>query len=190
MTDNTQNASQCDSEVELTSPGVMTLTSQLGLAPIPHTFFYFLHRKELLWDVEIISGHISWLFPLLGEVIYHVIYYNFNTFKYSVLILSYFFFYFTFVWTEIHAAQRQVSQKRVLSCSSNRSFFVLLMPIFWFLIIQIKKMYFKLCGTVTKITLCVKSSGTQRETLRAQNTNRFSCNSFYYAFRLGWWTDL
>lgn len=37
MTDNTQNTKQCDGEVELTSPGIMTLTSQLGL--IPRTFF-------------------------------------------------------------------------------------------------------------------------------------------------------
>lgn len=46
MTDNTQNTKQCDREVDLTSPGIMTLTSQLGLAPIPHTFFYFHHRRE------------------------------------------------------------------------------------------------------------------------------------------------
>lgn len=41
MTDNTPNTKQCDREVELTSPGFTTLTSQLGLAPIPHTFLSF-----------------------------------------------------------------------------------------------------------------------------------------------------
>lgn len=89
MTDNTPNTKQCDREVELTSPGFTTLTSQLGLAPIPHTFlslslffspffFYFIfissssgensvHRAAgpqtsftaELWDVEISFGLVS-----------------------------------------------------------------------------------------------------------------------------------
>lgn len=45
MTDNTENTKQCDREVDLTSPGIMTLTSQLGLAPIPHTFFFYFHHR-------------------------------------------------------------------------------------------------------------------------------------------------
>lgn len=46
MKDNTQNTKQCDSEVDLTSPGIMTLTSQLGLAPIPHTLFLKFPQQE------------------------------------------------------------------------------------------------------------------------------------------------
>ena len=42
MTDNTQNTKQCNREVDLTSLGIMTLPSQLGMAPIPHTFFFFI----------------------------------------------------------------------------------------------------------------------------------------------------
>lgn len=41
MTDNTRNTQQCDREVDLTSPGIMTLPSQLGLAPIPNTFLIY-----------------------------------------------------------------------------------------------------------------------------------------------------
>lgn len=47
MTDNTEKknnkkAKQCDGEVELASPGMMTLTSQAGPALVLHTFFFFI----------------------------------------------------------------------------------------------------------------------------------------------------
>lgn len=50
MTDNTQNSKQCDGEVELTSSGIMTLTSQLGLALVPHTFSFMSTAGEKTGD--------------------------------------------------------------------------------------------------------------------------------------------
>lgn len=46
MTVNTQNTQQCDREVDLTSPGIMTLTSQLRLAPSPRTSSPPQERKQ------------------------------------------------------------------------------------------------------------------------------------------------
>lgn len=44
--DMTGNTKHCNREVDLTSSVIMTFTSQLGLAPIPCTFYNFLHGNR------------------------------------------------------------------------------------------------------------------------------------------------